>query len=164
MANQVKPVPEGQGTITPHLVVRGAAEAIEFYKKAFGAIELFRMPWTSPDGSVKVGHAELQIGDSKLFLADESHECGSLGPATIGGSPVVIALYVEDTDATFARAIEAGATSQMPPENMFWGDRYGKLTDPYGHQWSICTHIEDVPHEEMEDRMKAAMAEMAGAH
>jgi uncharacterized glyoxalase superfamily protein PhnB len=137
--------------------VRGAAQAIEFYKKAFGAEELTRMP--SPDGRT-VMHAELQIGDSILFLADEFPEMGARSPKALGGSPVTIHLYVADVDAVFNRAIQAGATAQMPPTDMFWGDRYGKLTDPFGHVWSVATHTEDVPPEEMAKRAQAAFAQM----
>jgi uncharacterized glyoxalase superfamily protein PhnB len=157
VAHAVKPVPAGFHTLTPHLIVRGAAQAIEFYKKAFGAEELTRMP--SPDGRT-VMHAELQIGDSILFLADEFPEMGARSPKALGGSPVTIHLYVADVDAVFNRAIQAGATAQMPPTDMFWGDRYGKLTDPFGHVWSVATHTEDVPPEEMAKRAQAAFAQM----
>lgn len=141
----VKPIPEGMHAVTPHLVCAGAAEAIDFYKKAFGAVELFRMP--GPDG--KLMHAEIRIGDSTLMLADEQPEWGSKGPKTLNGSPVVIHLYVENADAVFDQAIAAGATSTMPMADMFWGDRYGMITDPFGHSWSIATHIRDVTPEEM---------------
>lgn len=152
------PIPEGYHALTPHLVIKGASEAIEFYKKAFGAQEVCRMPFPpGPDGQPKVGHAELQIGDSKLFLADEFPEYGSTGPS--GGSPVTIHLYVTDADAAFARAVEAGATVGMPLMDMFWGDRYGKLIDPFGHHWSIAEHLEDLTPEQMQERMAAAMAE-----
>ena len=147
------PIPEGNHAITPHLVIKGASEAIEYYKRAFGAEELYRMPFPGPDGQVKLGHAELQIGDSRLFLADEFPQQGSVGPN--GSSPVTIHLYVSDTDATFARAVEAGATALMPPADMFWGDRFGKLVDPFGHHWSIATHQEDVTPEAMQQRMAA---------
>jgi PhnB protein len=150
-----KPIPEGHHTITPCLVTNGAAEAIEFFKRAFGAEELGRMPMPGPDGQTRIGHAELRIGDSMLFLADEFPEFGVTGPN--GRSAVTIHLYVTDADAVFNRAVEAGATVKMPLMNAFWGDRYGKLTDPFGHEWSIGTHLEDVPHEEMPKRMAAAM-------
>jgi uncharacterized glyoxalase superfamily protein PhnB len=156
MAN---PIPEGHHTITPSLVVKGAAEAIEFYKRAFGAEELFRMPMPEPDGQVKIGHAELQIGDSKLWLNDEFPSHGVTGPS--GHSPVTIHLYVTDADAVFNQAVAAGATVAMPLTDMFWGDRYGKLVDPFGHSWGIATHIEDVPLEEMPERMKASMGASA---
>ena len=150
------PIPAGYHAITPHLVIKGAAEAIEFYKRAFGAEEVCRMPFPAEDGGVKIGHAELQIGDSKLFLADEFPGYGSVGPD--GSSPVTIHLYVTDADATFNRAVEAGATVKMPLEDAFWGDRYGKLVDPFGHHWSIAEHLEDLTPEQMQERMAAAMA------
>jgi len=154
MAN---PIPEGCHTITPHLVIKGAAKAIEFYKRAFGAEELCRMPMPGPDGQVRLGHAELQIGDSRLFLADEFPEQGSTGPN--GSSPVSFHMYVTDADAVFEQAVAAGATVSMPLANMFWGDRFGKLVDPFGHHWSIATHLEDPTPEEMKERMAAAFAE-----
>jgi uncharacterized glyoxalase superfamily protein PhnB len=154
MAN---PIPEGFRTITPHLVIKGAAEAIEFYKRAFGAEELCRMPMPGSDGQSRLGHAELQIGDSKLFLADECPEYGSVGPN--GSSPVSLHLYVTDADAIFDQAVAAGATVSMPLANMFWGDRFGKLVDPFGHHWSIATHLEDPTPEQMKERMAAAFAE-----
>jgi PhnB protein len=150
MSNEnVKRIPEGMHSITPHLVCNGAAEAIEFYKKAFGAEEMGRMPM--PDG--KLGHAMLRIGDSMIMLADEFPEWGSVGPATLKGSPVTIHLYVENADAQFDRAIAAGAQVRMPLADMFWGDRYGVLEDPFGHRWSVAHHVRDVSPEEM----KAAM-------
>ena len=152
MANPVKPVPDGYRTVTPHLIVKGAAQAIEFYKKAFGAEELARMP--GPKGSVM--HAEIQIGDSRIMLNDEFPDYGKMGPASIGGTPITIHLYVNDVDALFDRAVTAGATARMPVADMFWGDRYGQLEDPFGHHWSIATHKEDVSPEECMRRMKAA--------
>jgi uncharacterized glyoxalase superfamily protein PhnB len=151
------PIPDGQHTITPYLVIKGASEAIEFYKRAFGAEELCRMPFPGPDGQVRVGHAELQIGDSKLFLTDEFPQHGAMGPS--GNPPVTIHLYVTDADAVFARAVEAGATVQMPLANMFWGDRFGKVVDPFGHHWSIAEHLEDLTPEQMKARMAAAFGE-----
>lgn len=156
MAGTTKPVPDGYHTITPHLVIKGASEAIEFYKQAFGAQERCRMPMPGADGQVQVGHAELQIGDSRLFLADECPDYGSVGPN--GSSPVTIHLYVEDADAVFNRAVEAGAKVAMPLENAFWGDRYGKLIDPFGHHWSVAQHLEDLTPEQMQERMAAAMS------
>jgi uncharacterized glyoxalase superfamily protein PhnB len=150
------PIPAGHRTITPHLVIKGAAEAIDFYKRAFGAKELSRMPFPGPDGKVTVGHAELQIGDSRLFLADEVPAMGIVGPS--GSSPVTIHLYVTDADSTYAKAVEAGAKAVVPLTNMFWGDRYGKLTDPFGHHWSIAEHLEDLTPEQMKERMAAAMS------
>jgi uncharacterized glyoxalase superfamily protein PhnB len=153
------PIPDGHHTITPHLVIKGASEAIDFYKRAFGAKEISRMPFPGPDGQMQVGHAELQIGDSRLFLADEFPQYGSVGPS--GGSPVTIHLYVTDADAAFARAVQAGATAAMPLADMFWGDRYGKLVDPFGHHWSIAEHLEDLTPKQMEERMAAAMSQKA---
>ena len=149
-----KSIPDGQQTITPHLVVNGASEAIEFYKRAFAAEELGRLPMPGPDGRVKVGHAELRIGSSRLYLADEFPEHGSSGPN--GRSPVTIHMYVTDADATFRRAVEAGATVSMPLADMFWGDRFGKVVDPFGHHWSIAAHLEDLTPEQMKQRMAAA--------
>jgi PhnB protein len=154
MAAKVKPVPVGFHTITPYLALSNSAKAIEFYKKAFGAVELSRL--TNPEGGI--GHAELKIGDSVLFLADECPQMGNRSPKTLGGTAVGLHLYVEDVDAVFARAVEAGATPQMPPMDMFWGDRFGKLADPFGHSWSISTHIEDMTPEEMQRRSVEAMA------
>ena len=145
----VKPIPDGYHTVTPHLVVRGAAKAIEFYAKAFGAEERFRMP--GPDGSVM--HAELSLGDSVVMLGEEAPQMGASSPQTIGGSPVSLLIYVKDVDASFARAERAGCTAQMPPTDMFWGDRYGKLVDPFGHHWALATHKEDLSPEEMAKRM-----------
>jgi uncharacterized glyoxalase superfamily protein PhnB len=151
----VKPIPEGHHTITPHLYIKNAPEAIEFYKKAFGAKEISRAP--GPDG--KIMHAELKIGDSFIYLAEEAPEWGACAPGS-QGSPVSIHLYVPDVDKAFERAVAAGATAPMPLMNMFWGDRYGKLIDPFGHSWSMATHIEDVSPEDMQVRMVKAMAEM----
>lgn len=143
--------PEGMHTATPHLIIRGASKAIEFYKKAFGAEELSRMPG---EGDA-VMHAEIKIGDSVIFLADEAPQWGCVGPQTLNGSSVTVHLYVPDADAAYARAVSAGAAATMPLQDMFWGDRYGKLTDPFGHVWSIATHKEDVPPEECMQRMAA---------
>jgi PhnB protein len=148
----VKPIPEGYHSVTPYLIIRGAADAIEFYKKAFGATELFRFP--APDG--KIGHAEIRIGDSPIMLADEFSEMGYKGPETLGGSPVSIMLYVEDVDTVFNRAVEAGASVKEALQDKFYGDRMGTLTDPFGHRWHVGTHKEDVSMEEMERRAKAA--------
>ena len=150
------PIPDGHRAITPHLVVKGASEAIEFYKQAFGAEEIYRMPFPGPNGQVKLGHAELQIGDSRLFLADEFPQQGANAPN--GSSPVSIHLFVTDADAVFGRAVESGATVSMPLANMFWGDRFGKLVDPFGHHWSIATHLEDLTPEQMQERMAAAFS------
>ena len=147
-----KPIPEGYHSVTPYLIVRGGVDAIDFYKKAFGAVELFRLP--SPDG--KVGHAEIKIGDSPIMLADEYPDMGYHGPQSIGGSPVSLMIYVEDVDAVFARAVEAGAEIKEALQDKFYGDRMGTVTDPFGHVWHLATHKEDVPMEEMERRAKAA--------
>jgi PhnB protein len=153
MAGKVRPIPEGYHTVTPYLIVKGAANAIEFYKKAFGAKELFRMP--RPDG--KIAHAEFKIGDSPIMIADENLDMGARSPQTTGGSPVMILLYLEDVDKVFNQAVAAGAKVLRPVENQFYGDRTSGVTDPYGHVWYIHTHIEDVPPEEMQKRAQAAM-------
>ncbi len=147
----VKPIPDGYHTATPYLIVKGAAEALEFYKRAFGAEEVMRCPM--PDG--RLGHAEIQIGNSRIMLADEFPEMGAKGPASLGGTPVGICLYVLDSDAAFQRALAAGARTLRPLQDQFYGDRSGTLTDPFGHQWTVATHREDVPLEEIERRMKA---------
>ena len=145
----VKPIPEGMHSLTPHLVCAGAAEAIEFYKRAFDAVELGRIP--APDG--KLMHAMVRIGDSTLMLVDEFPQYGSVGPKALKGSPVTIHLYVEDVDATVKQAESAGAKVTMPVVDMFWGDRYGRVEDPFGHQWSVATHTRDVTPEEMKQAM-----------
>ncbi len=154
MASAVKPIPEGYHSVTPYLVVKGAVRAIEFYEKAFGARQLFRM--MGPDG--RVGHAELEIGDSRVMLADEHPEIGARSPQSIGGSPVTIHLYVEDVDATVARALSAGAQLTRPVADQFYGDRNGGLTDPFGHVWFVATHKEDVPADELERRAASRSA------
>lgn len=154
----VKPIPEGYHTATPYLIIRGAADAIEFYKKALGAIELFRFP--APDG--KIGHAEIKIGDSPIMLADEYPEMGYKGPQTLGGSPVSIMIYVDDVDTVFNRAVAAGASVKEAVSDKFYGDRMGTVTDPFGHVWHVSTHKEDVSVEEMERRAKAAGAAASG--
>ncbi|HVH85615.1 MAG TPA: VOC family protein [Terriglobales bacterium] len=155
MSKRVKPVPDGYNTVTPYLTVRGAAAAIDFYKRAFGATELFRMP--GPDG--KIMHAEILIGDSHVMLADESARAEAKAPETLKGTSASIFLYFEDVDASFKRAVDAGATTTQPLQNMFWGDRFGKLTDPFGHKWMLASHVEDVSPAEMEERMAAAVAQ-----
>ncbi|HZU75833.1 MAG TPA: VOC family protein [Dehalococcoidia bacterium] len=157
MPGSVKAKPDEYATLTPYLSVRGAADAIEFYKKAFGAQERGRM--LGPDG--KVAHAELVIGDSVLMLSDESPEMGSTSPQALGGSPVTFVLYVDDVDKAFPRALAAGGTQLSPVETMFYGDRAGSLTDPFGHRWMLQTHVEDVSMEEMQRRMEAMAS---GAH
>jgi PhnB protein len=161
MNAKVKPIPDGFHSITPYLTVKGAAEAIDFYKRAFGAKERFRM--RGPEDST-VGHAELTIGDSILMLSDEFPHCNNSSPETLGGSPVLMLLYVEDVDRAFKRAVEAGATVAEPVEDKFYGERAGTLTDPYGHRWTLMTHIEDVPKAELERRMAEACAKMSTAH
>jgi uncharacterized glyoxalase superfamily protein PhnB len=147
--SQAKPIPQGFHTITPHLVCAGAADAIAFYKKAFNAEELTRL--AGPDG--KIMNALIQIGDSCLMLVDEFPEWISFGPKSLKGTPVTIHLYVENVDAAFQRAIDAGATIKMSVEDMFWGDRYGILEDPFGHLWSIATHLRDMSTEEIRKAM-----------
>ena len=148
----VNPIPEGYHSVTPYLIIRGAADAIEFYKKAFGATELFRFP--GPDG--KIGHAELQVGNSRIMLADEYPDMGYNGPQTLGGSPVALMIYLADVDTVFNRAVEAGATVKEALQDKFYGDRIGTVIDPFGHRWHLATHQEDVSMEEMERRAKAA--------
>jgi uncharacterized glyoxalase superfamily protein PhnB len=153
----VKAIPDGFHTLSAHLTVADAAAAIAFYKQAFGAVELGRM--AAPDDK-RLMHAMLRIGDSALMLNDEFPEMGGKGPLKIGGTPVTVHLYVEDCDAVYGRAIAAGATAVMPPADMFWGDRYGRLTDPFGHSWSIATHKKDLTPAEMAAAAEKAMAEM----
>jgi PhnB protein len=157
MAGKVNPIPEGYRTVTPYLIVRGVAKAIDFYRKAFGAEEVMQMP--GPGG--KISHAEIKIGDSMVMMADENPEWGSNSPQALNGTPVGIFLYVPNVDATYKQAVDAGATPTMPPSDMFWGDRYGKLKDPFGHEWSLGTHIEDVPPAEMGKRQEEFFAQMA---
>jgi len=152
MTSTVKPIPEGYHSVTPYLILSKAAEAIEFYKKAFGATELFRM--AGPDG--KIGHAELKIGDSPIMLADEHPSMGYVSPQTLGGTPVSILLYVEDVDKIFNQAVAAGGLQQQPLKDQFYGDRSGTLKDPFGHIWTVATHKEDVSAEEMDKRAAAA--------
>ncbi len=155
MSKAVKPIPDGYHSVTPYLIIRGAADALEFYKKAFGAIELFRMQ--QPDG--KVGHAEMKIGDSAIMLADEHPEMKVVGPQTLGGTSVSLLIYVENVDEFFKHALSSGATEQRPVEDKFYGDRGGSLADPYGHVWHIATHTEDLSPEEMEKRAAAAQGQ-----
>jgi uncharacterized glyoxalase superfamily protein PhnB len=143
-------IPQGMHSVTPHLVCAGAAKAIEFYKQAFGAEEGARLP--GPDG--RLMHASVKIGDSQVMLVDEMPEWGALGPKSLKGSPVTIHLYVDDVDAVVARAVSAGAKVTMPVADQFWGDRYGKLEDPFGHHWSVATHVRDVSMEEAQKAMR----------
>jgi PhnB protein len=147
--SKVRPIPEGMHTVTPHIVCADAAGAIEFYKKALGAVELMRMP--GPDG--KLMHACIKIGNSPVMLVDEMPQWGVLGPKTLKGSPVTLHIFVEDVDAFAARAVAAGAKVTMPIADMFWGDRYGVLQDPFGHQWSVATHMHDLTPEEIKKAM-----------
>lgn len=152
MATNVKPIPDGYHSVTPYLIIKGAAAAIDYYKKVFGATELFRM--AGPDG--KVGHAEIKIGDSPIMLADEHPDLGHVGPQTLGGTSVGIMIYVDNVDKMFNAAIAAGGQQIKPVENQFYGDRSGTLKDPFGHMWTVATHVEDVAPEEMEKRAAAA--------
>jgi PhnB protein len=155
----VKPIPEGYHTVTPYLIVKGAARAIDFYKKAFGAEEQLRLP----DPSGLIVHAEIKVGDSCIMLADECPEMGFRGPQTLGGSPTLIMLYVPDVDARFKQALAAGATVLKPLQDQFYGDRSGTVTDPFGHMWTIATHKEDVPPEEIDKRFATFMGHKVGA-
>ncbi len=147
-------IPEGYPPVTPYLIVDGAAAAIDFYSSVLGAKERMRMD--GPGG--KIGHAELDIGDSVVMLADEHPEIDALGPRTVGGTPVSLHVYVEDADAVFARALDAGAKERSPMEDKFYGDRMGTFEDPFGHHWHVATHVEDVPPEEMAKRAASATA------
>jgi PhnB protein len=149
--SKAKPVPEGYHTATPYLIIKDAAKAIEFYKKAFGAKEMMRM--SQPDG--RIGHAEIKIGDSPIMLADEFPEMGARSPQSLGGSPVSILLYVENVDAFAKQAVTAGTKVVRPVKDQFYGDRSGSFEDPFGHQWHIATHVEDVAPEEMHKRAAA---------
>jgi PhnB protein len=154
MANQVKPIPDGYHAVTPYLTIKDASKAIEFYKKAFQATERMRMP----DPSGKIMHAELQIGDSVIMLADESEQMGNKSPQSIGGTPVGFCIYVKEVDAVVKTATAAGATVLKPIQDQFYGDRSGTVQDPFGHIWTIATHIEDVSPDEMRKRMQKACA------
>jgi PhnB protein len=157
MAAAVKPIPDGYHTITPYIRCRKAEDAIEFYKKAFGAKEMHRM--VGPDGGI--AHAELQIGDSRMMLGEEMPKYNMPSPQSLGGTGGGLFIYVADADAAFARAVAAGATVLMPLANMFWGDRYGKLADPFGHEWAIGQHIEDLTEDEIKRRGEEEMKKMA---
>lgn len=146
MTSSENTIPNGMHTVTPHLICAGAADAIEFYKAAFGAVELARLP--GPDG--RLLHALIRIGDSAVMLVDEFPDWGAKGPTALGGSPVTLHLYVDDVDAFTARAVDAGAKVTVPVDDMFWGDRYGQLEDPFGHRWSVATHVRDVAPEELQ--------------
>jgi PhnB protein len=154
MSKATSPIPAGYHSVTPYLCIKGAAQAIEFYAKAFGATEHLRM--AQPDG--RIGHAEIQIGDSRLMLADEFPEMGFVAPKGGERTPVMLHIYLADVDAVFTRAVDAGAKSVRPVTDQFYGDRGGMLEDPFGHYWYLATHVEDVPDEELQRRMKAAVA------
>jgi PhnB protein len=156
---KAKPIPDGFHALTPHLICRDAAPAIEFYKKAFGAEEVVRMPGPGGQG---IMHAEMRIGDSRFMLAGENPSMQSKAPITFGGTPVTLHLYVEDVDKAFDRAVKAGAKVKMPVTDMFWGDRYGQVTDPSGHQWSIATHMKDMTPAEMGKAAEQFFASMKG--
>jgi PhnB protein len=155
----VQPIPEGYNTVSPYLAVDDADKAIEYYKKAFGAEETVRM--NGPDG--RIGHAELKIGDSHIMLSDPFPQSSTKPPTELGGTSASIFMYVEDVDAVVEKAVDQGATVTMEVEDQFWGDRFGSITDPFGHNWSIATHVEDLTPEEIEERGKAAMAAMASS-
>ena len=155
----VKPVPEGFHSVTPYLFVRSAASAIDFYKNIFGATEIMRMPGSNG----KIMHAELRIGDSIVMLADENPQTGVMSPQTIGGFSVGMHLYVENVDQVIQKAVESGAKLLRPIKNQFYGDRSGSVLDPFGHMWSVATHVEDVSPEEMRKRMTAAVGQAAGS-
>lgn len=153
----VKPIPDGYQTVTPYLVIKGAAGALDFYQKAFGAEERMRL-----ESKGMIMHAEIKIGDSVVMLADEFPDMGYVGPQTIGGSPVSLMVYVKDVDQVFARAIAAGAKEKRPVNNEFYGDRVGTLMDPFGHVWSIATHVEDVSPDELDRRFRDVTKKMGG--
>lgn len=158
MTPKVKPIPDGYHAVTPYLIAKNAGEAIEFYKRAFGATERDRL--TMPDG--RIGHAEITIGDSIVMLSDEFPQMGGLSPQSLNGTPVGFALYVEKVDEAFDRAVKAGATVKEPVGDKFWGDRAGTVMDPYGHKWTLLTHIEDVSIDEMKQRMAAMFSAKKG--
>ncbi len=156
--SSVKPIPDGFQTITPHITVRDVVKAIEFYKTAFGAetVGIMYMP-----DKKTVMHAQIKIGNSPLMMAEEAPQWGSASPLMLGNSPVILHLYVKDVDASFKQAVQAGATPKMPPMDMFWGDRYSQVVDPFGHRWSIATHIKDMTPAEMAKGAEEAFAQMA---
>jgi PhnB protein len=160
VAGQVKPIPEGYHTVTPYLTCNDTAKAIDFYKRAFDAKEITRMQ--APNG--KIGHAEIRIGDSVIMLADEMPGNEARSPQSLGGTTAGLFIYVKDVDAAYQKAVSAGAKATQSPQDMFWGDRFGRLTDPYGHSWSMATHKEDVAPDEMKHRMEAQAAKMSGQH
>lgn len=158
MSGNVRPIPEGYHAVTSYLFIRGAAAAIDFYRRAFGAVELFRLQ--SPDGTI--GHAEIKIGDSPVMLAEEMPGMNVRGPQSLGGTSVGLMIYLENVDEVFQRAVECGATVVRPLQNQFYGDRSGTVLDPFGHQWTVATHVEDVPPAEMERRAAEFMSQSGG--
>ena len=156
----VKPVPEGYHTLTPHLIVKDGAKAMEFYKKAFGAVEKFRM---CPPGKDTICHAELTIGDSHLMLCEECLEWGAKSPQTLGGTATSVHVYVNDVDAFFKKAVKAGATPEREPAEMFWGDKHGSLVDPFGHRWGVAQHTRDLTQEQIEEGYKTFLTQMEKA-
>jgi PhnB protein len=154
-AQSVPFTPEGYHSVTAYLIVDDAAKALDFYREAFGATEIYRLPMPDgPGGGEKIGHAEIQIGDTRLMLADEFPQMNALSPATRGGATASFMIYVEDADAAFDKAIRAGARADRPVTNEFWGDRIGTVVDPFGHKWSLATHVEEVSTQEIQQRMK----------
>jgi PhnB protein len=158
----VSTIPEGYHTVTPYLIVDDASAAIDFYQRAFGAHELFRLPMKDASGRDRVGHAEIRIGDCNLMLSDEWPDMQALGPTARGGTTVSFMVYGDDVDRAYQQALDAGATAERPVKDEFWGDRMGSVIDPYGHKWTLATHIEDVPPEDMEKRMKAWSEQQQG--
>jgi len=152
MAVQTKPA--GYHSVTPYLIVDNATKALEFYQKALNAKELFRLPIPGDQGAEKIGHAEIKIGDSQLMLADENPDMDALGPKSLGGTPASFMIYVDDVDKAFEQAVKAGGKAVQPVENQFWGDRTGTIVDPFGHKWTLGTHVEDVPPEKLQKRME----------
>lgn len=157
----VNPVPDGYHCVTPYLIVEDAAAAIDFYQRAFGAEELYRLPMKDAAGNDRIGHAEIRIGDSNLMLSDEWPDMQALGPRARGGTTVSFMIYRDDVDRAYQQALDAGARADKPIRDEFWGDRMGSVIDPFGHKWALATHVEDVPPEEMERRM-AAWSEQQG--
>lgn len=145
--------PAGYHSVTPYLIVDNATKALEFYQKALNATELFRLPVPGDNGAQKIGHAEIKIGDSQLMLSDEHPDMDALGPKSLGGTPASFMIYVDDVDKAFEQAVKAGGKAVQPVENQFWGDRTGTIVDPFGHKWTLGTHVEDVPPEQLQERM-----------
>ncbi|MGQ4660113.1 VOC family protein [Lysobacter sp. F6437] len=157
----VPPIPDGYHSVTPYLIVEDAAAAIDFYQRAFGAQELYRLPMKDADGRDRIGHAEIRIGDCNLMLSDEWPDMQAIGPNARGGTTVSFMVYGDEVDRAYQRALDAGARADKPIKDEFWGDRMGSVIDPFGHKWALATHVEDVPPDEMEKRM-AAWTEQQG--